>query len=574
MPTTKHWTTEPDGEVNVKTMLSGPASASPTTVSAVFKKTSQRLADHPALRVKRNGEWKTWTWQDYYGDVARAAKSLIKLGMEPFHGVCILGFNSPEWHISLLSAIMAGGLGVGVYPTNSAEACCHIANNCTAQVIIAEDKKQLDKIFAVRDKMAYVLKVVQYSSAEPVAAEYRDQGVISWEEFLNCGIDIIAPLCSGATVWFAQPDAMKGTLKNTLEEVRPTMFMGVPRVWEKIKEAVQLQVQQTSGFKKWAFDKASEIGMQTSFNKQQGSSDKPWGYFFADKLIFQGVRKKLGLDRCRCQVTGAAPIDRSVVEFFMQLDVPIYEMYGMSECTGPHTVSLPSAYKLGSAGKAMVGVEMKIDNPNDRGDGEICFRGRHVFMGYLKEERKTREVLDEDGWLHSGDVGNVDDNGFLTITGRIKEILITKGGENVAPVPVESLMKEELPLLSHCCVIGNDQKYLTMLVTFKCEMDDLTPTDKLSPMGLAVMSQLGSLATSVKEATADPLVTKYITEGMKKVNEKSVSRAAKVQKFRVCPEDFSIPGGELTPTMKVKRKAVTEKYKDLIAEMYEESSLV
>ncbi|XP_065901711.1 long-chain-fatty-acid--CoA ligase ACSBG2-like isoform X2 [Dysidea avara] len=648
MPTTKHWTTEPDGEVNVKTMLSGPASASPTTVSAVFKKTSQRLADHPALRVKRNGEWKTWTWQDYYGDVARAAKSLIKLGMEPFHGVCILGFNSPEWHISLLSAIMAGGLGVGVYPTNSAEACCHIANNCTAQVIIAEDKKQLDKIFAVRDKMAYVLKVVQYSSAEPVAAEYRDQGVISWEEFLNCGIDvpdyevswriekqkpgncasliytsgttgppkgvmvshdnitwtaricvelynmtfedqlvsylplshiaaqmidIIAPLCSGATVWFAQPDAMKGTLKNTLEEVRPTMFMGVPRVWEKIKEAVQLQVQQTSGFKKWAFDKASEIGMQTSFNKQQGSSDKPWGYFFADKLIFQGVRKKLGLDRCRCQVTGAAPIDRSVVEFFMQLDVPIYEMYGMSECTGPHTVSLPSAYKLGSAGKAMVGVEMKIDNPNE-GDGEICFRGRHVFMGYLKEERKTREVLDEDGWLHSGDVGNVDDNGFLTITGRIKEILITKGGENVAPVPVESLMKEELPLLSHCCVIGNDQKYLTMLVTFKCEMDDLTPTDKLSPMGLAVMSQLGSLATSVKEATADPLVTKYITEGMKKVNEKSVSRAAKVQKFRVCPEDFSIPGGELTPTMKVKRKAVTEKYKDLIAEMYEESSLV
>ncbi|XP_065901737.1 long-chain-fatty-acid--CoA ligase ACSBG2-like isoform X2 [Dysidea avara] len=326
--------------------------------------------------------------------------------------------------------------GMGVYPTNSAEACCHIANNSTSQVIIAEDNKQLDKIFAVRDKMVYVLKMVQYSSGEPVAAEYRDQGVISWEEFLNCGI---------------------------------------------------------------------EIGMQTSINKQQGSSDKPWGYFFADKLTFQGVRKKLGLDRCRFQVTGAAPIDHSVVEFFMQLDVPICEMYGMSECTGPHTVSLP------------------------------C---------------------------------------FLTITGRIKEILITKGGENVAPVPVESLMKEELPLLSHCCVIGNDQKYLTMLVTFKCEMDDLTPTDKLSPMGLAVMSQLGSLATSVKEATADPLVTKYITEGMKKVNEKSVSRAAKVQKFRVCPEDFSIPGGELTPTMKVKRKAVTEKYKDLIAEMYEESSLV
>ncbi|XP_065901738.1 long-chain-fatty-acid--CoA ligase ACSBG2-like isoform X3 [Dysidea avara] len=353
---------------------------------------------------------------------------------------------------------------MGVYPTNSAEACCHIANNSTSQVIIAEDNKQLDKIFAVRDKMVYVLKMVQYSSGEPVAAEYRDQGVISWEEFLNCGI---------------------------------------------------------------------EIGMQTSINKQQGSSDKPWGYFFADKLTFQGVRKKLGLDRCRFQVTGAAPIDHSVVEFFMQLDVPICEMYGMSECTGPHTVSLPSAYNLGSAGKAMVGVEMKIDNPNDNSDGEVCFRGRHVFMGYLKEERKTREVLDEDGWLHSGDVGNVDD-----IESRD---------------PSTSIRSTEASWSS---------------------MDDLTPTDKLSPMGLAVMSQLGSLATSVKEATADPLVTKYITEGMKKVNEKSVSRAAKVQKFRVCPEDFSIPGGELTPTMKVKRKAVAEKYKDLIAEMYEESSLV
>ncbi|XP_065901743.1 long-chain-fatty-acid--CoA ligase ACSBG2-like [Dysidea avara] len=229
-------------------------------------------------------------------------------------------------------------------------------------------------------------------------------------ELYNMTFDIIAPLCSGATVWFAQPDAMKGTLKNTLEEVRPTLFMGVPGVWEKIKEAVELQVQQTSSFKKWAFDKALEIGMQTSINKQQGSSDKPWGYFFADKLIFQGVRKKLDLDQCRCQVTGTAPIDRSVVEFFMQLDVPIYEMYGMSECTGPHTVSLLSAYKLGSAGKAMAGVEMKIDSPNDSGDGEVCFRGRHVFMGYLKEERKTREVLDEDGWLHSGDVDNVDDN--------------------------------------------------------------------------------------------------------------------------------------------------------------------
>lgn len=645
MPTTKHWSTEPDAELNVKTTLSGPASVPPTTLNDVFKRVSKRYAYKPALRVERNGEWATWTFKDYYDDVAAAAKSLVRLGLERHHGVCILGFNSPEWFISYLAGIMAGGIACGIYATNNPEACHFIAENCSANVIFCENKMQLAKILQVRDRLPHLKAIIQYMP-EPVDPQQRDEGVMSWEEFMEVGkdipdyevqwrieqqkpghcasliytsgttgqpkgvmithdnltwtagiccnlyelneddhmvsylplshiaaqmMDINAPLHTGLTVHFARPDALKGTLLDTLKAVRPTVFVGVPRVWEKFKEKIEGQLVQVTGLKQVIMSKARNVGRQTSFNRQSGRP-VAWGFWLANNLVFKSLREKMGLDRCKMAGSAAAPIARSVLEFFLDFDIPIYELYGMSESTGPQTLSLYGHHKTGATGKVMAGAEIKIDNPGPNGDGEILFRGRHVFMGYLKEERKTREAIDEDGWLHSGDIGRIDKDGYLYITGRIKEILITRGGENIAPVPMEEKVLEYCKLASYCIVIGDGQRYITALISLRCELSpDMQPQDQLETVGLSIVRELESNATTVTEAREDQKVNSYIDRCIKKANESSVSKAAKIQKFRIIPVDLSIGGGELTPTMKLKRKVIQEKYSDLIDEMYGES---
>lgn len=644
MASSKHWVTSVEEEANIKTTLSGPASIKPVTLNEVFKQTTIRFGGRDALCVKRDGVWKKWTWREYYSDVCQLAKSFVKAGLEPHHGVCIIGFNSPEWVISFMAAVMAGGTATGIYATNNADACHYIVENCKADIFIAENKSQLSKILEVKDRLPKLKAIVQYTPGDVDPAQ-RENGVVSWKEFMELGkevpeyevqwrmdaqkpsncaalvytsgttgapkgvmlshdnlfwtanivshlyklneddhiisylplshvaammLDIIAMLVGGNTVWFAQPDALKGSIVTTLNEVRPTIFLGVPRVWEKFKDKVELVTSGATGIKGYMLSKSRAIGKKTSENRLQGG-DTAWGYFFANNLVFKGLKAKMGLDRCRVFVSGAAPLPRAVTEFFLEFDMPIYQIYGMSECTGPHSVNLEGHYKLGSAGKVLIGVENKIDNPGPNGDGEICFRGRHVFMGYLGEEAKTRETIDEDGWLHSGDIGRLDEDGHLFITGRIKEILITRGGENVAPVPIEEAMLVQMKLLSNCMVIGDEQRFLTMFVTIRCKMDELDPTDELDQLGLNALHQIGSQATTVSEAIADPLVERYIKQGMERANELSISRAACVQKFRILPVDFSIPGGELTPTMKVKRKIVLAKYHDLVAEMYKES---
>jgi long-chain-fatty-acid--CoA ligase ACSBG len=234
------------------------------------------------------------------------------------------------------------------------------------------------------------------------------------------------------------------------------------------------------------------------------------------------------------------------------------------------TVSRAGEHRTGSTGKAMGGVELKIDNPDEEGNGEICMRGRHVMMGYLFNEEKTKETIDSEGWLHTGDIGRVDDDGFLYITGRIKELIITAGGENVAPVPIEDRMKQECPIVANAMVIGDKKKFLSMLVTLKSEVDPETtvPLDKLTPDAIKILADIGSNATTVTEAIADEKVKAYITEAMGRANEAAVSRAQKFQKFTILPADFSIPGGELGPTLKLRRPIVVKKYAAEIEAMY------
>ena len=390
-------------------------------------------------------------------------------------------------------------------------------------------------------------------------------------------IDIYCIMALGACVYFAQPDALKGTLTVTLKEVRPTFFFGVPRVWEKIEEQMVQMGRESSGVKLLLAKWAKSLGAEHSRLAQYGNGGgAPCCYSCANSLILSKIKEALGLDQCKGCFTAAAPISTETLMYFASLDIPVYEVFGQSECTGPHTVSASKCWKIGTCGRPLKGTESMIA-PNT---GELCYRGRHIFMGYMYMPDKSAETIDEEGFLHSGDVAVFDgDNdpdiigpsGFMKITGRIKELIITAGGENVPPVLIENEVKAACVAISNCMVIGDKRKFLSMLVSLKVGVDsDALPTDKLAADSLFVAKQIGSKATTYSEAKMDPLWSQYIDTGMKTANSKTTSNAQIVQKWAWLPTDFSEKGGELTPTLKLKRNVAYDKYLTLCNKFYEE----
>lgn len=642
-PADKLWTTHCDGAVKLRMEESGVAAIPPLTVHQMFLQTVEKWGDRPALATKQNGQWQTISYQEYYRDCRKAAKSFLKLGLERYHGVGILGFNSPEWFIADIGAILAGGFAVGIYTTNSPEACEYVAQNCAANVIVVENHRQLVKIQQIQNRLPHLKAIVQYKD------ELMDRvpNLYSWKEFMELGKDIpdiqldsiidsqkanqcctliytsgttgqpkavmlshdnltwisyaagevlsvtsneavvtylplshVAaqvediwiPIKYGATTYFADPDALKGTLVTTMKEVQPTGFLGVPRVWEKMQEKMKATSAKSSLLKRKVAQWARGIGLQVGYNLMNGDNSFPWGFMLANNLVFKKVRTALGLEHCTKCYTGAAPITKDTLEFFMSLYIPVLELYGMSENTGPHTISLPHAFKIMSCGKVIPGCKTLIHKPDEEGNGEICMWGRHVFMGYLNMEDKTKEALDEDGWLHTGDLGKHDSEDFLYITGRIKELIITAGGENIPPVPIEDAVKEQVPIISNAMLIGDKCKFLSMLLTLKCNINAETgePLDELTPEAIRFCRQVGSNATKVSEIVnnQDEAVYKAIQTGVDKVNKQATSNAQKVQKWSILLKDFSIAGGELGPTMKLKRPVVVKMYKDEIAKFY------
>ncbi|XP_070760160.1 long-chain-fatty-acid--CoA ligase ACSBG2-like [Enoplosus armatus] len=642
-PADQLWSTSRDEAVRLRMEGSGPASVTPITVHQMFQETLKTYGDHPALASKKEGQWVTVTWRQYYEQCRAAAKSFLKLGLERYHGVGILGFNSPEWFISDIGCIFAGGLAAGIYTTNSPEACQYVAANCEANILVVENQKQLDKILQVKDQLPHLKAIVQYKGELQQKAPF----LYTWAEFMKLGedvpdeqlnavIDSLRPnqcctliytsgttgkpkgvmlshdnltwtantagsmlnICHGdevvvsylplshvaaqlldmwmcvsfaVTTYFAEPDALKGSLVNTLKEARPTCFLGVPRVWEKMQEKMKAVSAKGSPMRKRVAGWAKSIGLQYNYSVMNGDNLVPWGFMLANNLVFKKVREALGLDRCKFCFTGAAPITRDTLEFFMSLNIPLLELYGMSESSGPHTVSLNNEYCITSCGKVLPGCKSKLENPDKDGSGEICFWGRHVFMGYLNAPDKTAEALDQDGWLHSGDLGRHDQHNFLYITGRIKELIITAGGENIPPVPIEDALKFEVPIISNAMLIGDKLKFLSMLLTLKCVVDDNgEPTDELSPEALGFCQQHGVAATKVSEiiANKEPAIYKAIQEGLERVNAKATSNAQRVQKWVILERDFSVVGGELGPTMKLRRPIVVKMSQEKINEMY------
>lgn len=630
----------PTGCVKLKIGERGNSSRAPISVPTLLRKSSENFPSYRALSVKREGKWSHLNFREYYELVRTVAKAFIALGLQMYHGVCILGFNSPEWFISDLAAIFAGGFAAGIYTTNSPEACEHCARNCKAQIWVVEDQKQLEKVLKIRDNLPHLNVIIQYSGTPTV------EGVLSWKDVINIGnvqtdhelenrlrkiainqcctliytsgttgppkgvmlshdnitftasvssetiksvpgkdvfvsylplshvaaqmADIYVCIYSATSVYFAQPDALKGTLINTLKEVRPTRFLGVPRVWEKIYEKMMDIGRKTTGVKKYIATWAKSVGSETNKRKQISNFSKPVGYSVANALVFKKVKANLGLDRCALFLSGAAPIAPEVISYFHSLDICLTEIYGMSETAGPHCICLPKSFKLSSVGKTLEGCYTKISNPDHENVGEICMGGRNICMGYLQMEETTHEAIDEEGWLHSGDLGKLDDEKFLYITGRIKELIITAGGENIPPVLIEDHLKNELPCISNAILIGDRRKFLSVLITIKTNVDEEgEPLDSLAPATIEWCQNLGSKCATMKDILKpDEVFMRAIQEGINRTNAKSTSNAQKIQKWTVLPRDFTVSGDELGPTLKLKRPVVMKKYYETIENLY------
>lgn len=390
-------------------------------------------------------------------------------------------------------------------------------------------------------------------------------------------LDIIGALYCKVAVTFADENALHGSLLITLKETRPTIFFAVPRVYEKFEEKIRA-VGAATGIKKTIGDWAKKVGFESSL-KQVSQQPTSYSYTIANQLIFKKIKQAIGLDQCKVFIAGAAPISKSCLDYFLSINIIISNIYGMSECSAPACTNTNTNYVLYSAGRPLPGEDLVIKSkhgevlPTGR-MGEICFRGRNKFMGYYKNEIATKETIDSQGFIHSGDEGFMNENGFVFITGRYKELIVTAGGENIPPVLIEDSVKEACKIISNCFLIGDGRKYLSMIISFKTLPNpDGTFSSALAPEVVSFTKSLGLNATVVEELIESPEIKKYVQDCINSVNKTATSRAQEIKKFAFIKNDFSIASGELTATMKVKRKVVLEKYKSLIEEIYNDPKL-
>jgi long-chain acyl-CoA synthetase len=359
-------------------------------------------------------------------------------------------------------------------------------------------------------------------------------------------VTIHGPITAGSAAYYAES---LDKVPANLREVRPTVFFGVPRIWEKFHAGITAKLGEAKGTKKRLVDWALSVGSRVS-NLRMQSAPIPLRlalqHRIAERLVFSKMKAALGLDRARICVTGAAPLAREVIEFFGSIDVMVLEGYGMSETAGTGTLNHAGAVRVGTVGTCAPGLELKIAD-----DGEILVRGSNVFLGYYKDPAATADAL-AGGYLHTGDLGSLDANGFLSITGRKKEIIITAGGKNVAPTNIEAALKNH-PLVSEAIVIGDRRKYLTVLLTLD---------------GDAATRFRSERALTDDAAHADhPAIVAEVQRAVDAVNGDR-ARVEQVKKFRILNAPFSIETGELTPTLKLKRSVVASKFAQEIEAMY------
>jgi len=568
-----------------------------------------------AYQSKVGGQWQPTTWKTYVEQIRSAARAMMALGLPRGGKVSILGFNRPEWVIFDHAAMMAGGCPAGIYTTCSAEEVQYIVHHSESHIVLVENAEQLAKIRTKRAELPLLQWIVMMKSDAAATASAAGDDVLSWEDFLakadgtpdsalDQRVDAIEQadlatliytsgttgppkgvmLSHGALAWTAQTlmdmygrytgDVLLSYLPlshiaeqmctvhgpatgghtiyfaeslekvpDNLKDARPTVFFGVPRIWEKFHAVLAGKLAEATGTKKRLVDWARKVCSQVNARRFRGEPLPKLlalQYKLADRLVISKIKQALGFDRVRDLISGAAPIAPEVLEFFASLDLPIREIYGQSEDSGPTSCNLPGRTKLGTVGPPIPGIEVKIAE-----DGEILVRGPHLFLGYFKEPEATADTL-RDGWLCTGDLGQFDHEGFLSITGRKKEIIITAGGKNIAPKNIEALIKQS-PLVGEAVIIGDRRKYLTALITL-----DEAAARKLVPQG---------------DLTTAPEIRSALQQAIDQANAQ-LARVEQVKKFAILPRPFAIDTGELTPTLKLKRKIVAQNFAREIDAMY------
>lgn len=576
------------------------------TLAALWLRTLASAPPVPAFLVQEHGRWREIDWEEAGRRVEELAAGFLALGVGRGDRVAILSRTRLEWTLCDWALIATGALPVPLYPTSSALECAYILGNSGARVLVCEDAEQEAKVAPARSELEALERLIVLEGpggpdALPLA-ELREQGhallaadpdvvgrrraqiveedpltiiytsgttgppkgcvlsnrnyaamvemVRGVEGLIEPGDRVLLHLPLAHTfarlVEFLAADALMtiafcpeaAGIPQALREVRPTILPSVPRLWDRLAVAIRQGLDEQRGASRALALWALAVGARASACREQRRRYPfPLGLqlVLADRLVLARVRARLG-GRLRFAISGGAPLPRGLAQFYDGLGVPVLEGYGLTECTTAATFNRPGRYRFGSAGPALDGVELRI-----AGDGEIEIRGENVFAGYFRDEQATRETLTGDGWLRSGDVGERDADGFLTITDRKKDLIVTAGGTNVSPQNLEVAL-ESSPYIAQACVVGDRRPYLVALLAL--DEDALRDDTQDEEEVLALVEQ------AVAEVNAER------------------GGAEQLRRFAVVPRPFSEERGELTPTLKLRRRVCEEHYRDEIDRLY------
>ena len=590
----------------------------------VFKRV-RRFENRTCLINKEGGRWREIPWSEVGEEAGTFTHGLMALGIKKGDCVSLLSENRKTWLYADFGILAAGGVTVTIYPSLLAEEVAYIISNSDSRLAVVSTQEQLDKLLAHRKDLPKLEKIIVFD-------EYRQKGdpqILSFSLIQEMGrvfrlknpqeldrrIESIEPenlsslvytsgttgppkgamITHGNVLFVAHSleqvislnerdctlsflpfchvyERMGGTFTSlyqgvvialaesfdrlavNLQEIKPTMVLGVPRVYEKIYGAVMKSVEESNPVRRRIFAWAREVGAQASpYRLQDRKMPLPlrWQFALADRLVFEKLRQRFG-GRIRFFVTAAAPISKEIIEFFHSLGILILEGYGLTETSAPTNVNRPDWAKFGTVGPPLPGVQIKLDQ-----DGEILVKGGNVFKGYYRDPELTRQVFTADGWFRTGDVGEIDSDGFLRITDRKKDILITAGGKNIAPQNIENMLKVSR-WISEAMIFGDRRKYLVALLTLN--------EDEIKAYARAEGLKSESLEELVKEPKVQELIQKEIDE-----KNKELPSFSTIKKFQALPRQFTLEDGEVTPTLKLKRRVIAQKFKDVIDAMYEEA---
>ncbi|NLW98407.1 MAG: long-chain fatty acid--CoA ligase [Actinomycetales bacterium] len=591
------------------------------SVGHLFRDRVAQTPDGPAyMYPDANEQWQTMTWAETREKVYALSAGLISLGVEAEQRVAIASATRVEWALADLANMCAGAATTTIYPTTISDDVAFILQDSETQVVFAENDEQVEKLRGIKDQIPSVRKVVVIDGATD------GDWVISFEELADLGrellagepgvvdarIDNVKPsdlatiiYTSGTTgrpkgvrllhstwtyesaaitamgisnpddvqfLWLPLahvfgkvlltfpmqvgfPTAIDGRVDKIVENlavVRPTFMGAAPRIFEKVYARIGMMMEEEGGIKHKLFSWASEVGAKVAELASENKS--PSGLLavqhkIADKIIGTKIRERFG-GRVRMFISGSAALNHDIAKWFYGMGLPILEGYGLTETTAASFVGRPWALKIGSVGWPLPGTEVKIAD-----DGEVLLRGEGVMQGYHNNPEATAEVLDPDGWFHTGDIGELDERGFLRLTDRKKDLFKTSGGKYVAPSTIESTFKGVCPYAAQLVVYGADRKFVSALVTL----------DPEAMQGWA--EQHGMADKSYAEVVTSPEVREMVQGYIDELN-KGLNRWEQIKRFTILDKDLTIEEGELTPSMKLKRKVVAEKYQDILDAHY------